>query len=445
MIANCRRGYSCVWLLACVLIVGSAHAAPISAERIVGEDAAKYKEVDEAVAKFAAGSVDEARTMLQQAAARYPDLPPAGIMMARLFLANNQELPGRIELERVVLAQPDDPEAYELLGTLALGARRITEADLLYQKVADSLQKMTGDSARKQALIKRLYAGQATVAEGRGQWEQAREHLEKWVQLDDKDARPHVRLGQSLFRLDRPEEAYEEFAKAAKLAPEMQVPEVMMARISEQAGKKDKVAQWMKLAIERNPDSPGAHVGVAEWYWRDGNLDEAKRYADKALQLAPELVDAKLIRGLVARHQKDLAEAEKQFEAIHQEAPQNFAAANQLALTWADQRDPEKLNRALQLAQQNARQHQQEPDGLATLGLILMRSGRPEDAERLLRQVATTNAMSSDAAYYLSQLMVRKNQTDEAKRLLRIALSATGPFFNRTEAQALLDQLSKKP
>jgi tetratricopeptide (TPR) repeat protein len=263
--------------------------------------------------------------------------------------------------------------------------------------------------------------------------------------LADKDPRAHVRLAQTLFQLEQPDQAYQEFAAATKLSDETPVPEIMMARLYEQSGKSEKATEWMKLVVQRHPNNASAHVGVAEWYWRNNKLEEAQKHAAKALEIKPDLLDAKLIRGIVARFQKDYPEAEKQFEAAHLAAPANFLAANQLALVLAEQQDTEKLNRALQLAQLNAKQHQQEPEVLATLGTVLYKGGRVDDAERFLRQLASMNVMSGDAAYYLGQILAKKNQTDEAKRLLRVALSSQGPFVNRDAAQSLLDQLSKPP
>lgn len=415
-------------------------AAPIPAERVIGIEGKKYREVDEAVAKFNEGNVEQARELLQVLVTRHPELSPPGVMMARLFLTKNQEPLARLELERTVLAQPDDPEAYELLGNLALAGRRITEADLLYTKVGELLGKLA-DSSRKKQLQLRQYAGLATVAESRGQWELAKNQLEQWSQLAPEDARPHLRLGQALFQLQQPDAAFAEFQKSDELAEESTAPELMMARLYEQTGQKDKAEEWVKLVVERHPDDATARVGVAETYWRDGKLDEAKLHADKALELKPDMLEAQLVRGLIARFSRDYAEAEKRFEAAHLAAPANFLAANQLALALAEQDDPEKLNRALQLAQLNGKQHPQEPEILATMGLVLIKNKRYDEAERLLRQLAGTNQMSGDAAYYLSQVLAQKKQTEEAKQLLQLALASTGPFVNRAEAQAMLESL----
>lgn len=438
---------SAAMLLSVSSIASPAWAEPIASDKVIEDDSVKYREVQQAVEKFKASQFDEALELLEVAAARHPEISPAPVMLARLFLSAGNVGQARAQLERQIIAKPDDPEAYEALANLALAERRITEAGLLYDKVAELTAKMEGESKRKKDLSIRAAAGQATVAETRGNWELARQKLEAWAKLEPKNYRPLFRLGQVLFKLNRPEDAYKQFQAAQQLSDQAANPDIVMGRLYFQSGNdvanRDKAAQWFNQAIKNSPTSPSARVGIAEWLWETGKLDEAKQHADEALKLKGDSLDAHLVRGLIARFQKDYAEAEKQFEAAYLSSPSNFAASNQLALTLLDEGSAPKLRRALELAELNVKQFPNNPEAAATLGAVLLKQDRTEEAARLLQQVLASGTVSGDAAYYLGQLFAKRSQNDEAKKFLRAALDAKGPFANREAAQALLDQISK--
>ena len=99
--------------------------------------------------------------------------------------------------------------------------------------------------------------------------------------------------------------------------------------------------------------------------------------------------------GLIARHLKDYAQAECQFEAVHQESPEDFQAGNQLALALVEQADPAKQQRSLQLAEANVRVYPRSPEALATLGRVYHRLGRRDEAERALQAAVSLGKLGS--------------------------------------------------
>ncbi len=64
------------------------------------------------------------------------------------------------------------------------------------------------------------------------------------------------------------------------------------------------------------------------------------------MQLEPKLLDAKILRGMVAIFQKDYATAERYFELAHLQSPRTFLASNDLALALIEQNDQAKKLRA---------------------------------------------------------------------------------------------------
>ena len=80
-----------------------------------------------------------------------------------------------------------------------------------------------------------------------------------------------------------------------------------------------------------------------------------------------------MLRGLVALWQKDWAEAEKYFEKIILENPNDFVAKNNMALALVEQDDPAKKQRALAYAEGNYEHNNNNPDALSTLGWVYFR------------------------------------------------------------------------
>jgi Tfp pilus assembly protein PilF len=429
------------------LLTQSAYAEPITGEVAV-EPEKPFPEVEAAEAQFRAGEIDKALQSLETAVVKHAELPPARLLLARLFLRANQLAEARAQLEKVAMDHPDDPEAYAVLGDLSFGERRVVESGMLFDKVAELADKMDDKSARKKGLLIRAQAGQAAVAEFRGQWVLARDHLEAWKKLDDKNAVLHRRLGIVLFNLQKPKEAYAEFKLSAKLSAQMPPAEIAMGRLYHLVGSDEKnramAADWMKLAVSEAPEDPRARTGVAEWYLETGNLDEAKKQADEAIKIAPDSLEAKLVLGFVARMKKDFATAEGLFSQAYLASPDNFTARNQLALVLAEQVDQAKQQRGLALAEENAQRFPQATEAAATLGWLYLKSKQLDRAERALNAAASTGSITPDTAYYLAKLLSEQKKKVEARHWCEQALKSQVPFFYRDATEQLLAELRKQ-
>ena len=212
--------------LFCLSATSVAQTAPVKSDQIGGgrAGAASPPELEQAVAKFNQQQYEEVLQLLNVASTKSPDLPPGRAMLARLFVQANQLPTARAMLEQTVLESPNDPEAYRMLGDMAFAERRLVESDLLFEKLAHVASEFNGSSTRKANYEAAAHAGLAAVAEARQQWDAAQEHLTAWLAKDPKNAGAHHRLGQTLFGLDKPDEAYQELQTAASIAKEYPAP-----------------------------------------------------------------------------------------------------------------------------------------------------------------------------------------------------------------------------
>ena len=429
-------------LLACVAMLAtelSAEPIPIDPAPTTTENTGtKIPEVADAIAAFKDRDFEGALKLLQEACKKNPDLPPAQIIMAQLFSRAKQANGVRQALERAVIAHPNDPQAYILLGEVALRSGRVTEADLLFLKAASLMKGFTESAERKKILEPGVYAGLASVAEARADWPGAQKYLEGWLQLTPDSVSAMQRLARALFQQKQAQGALEQLKAAAAADPKVLTPGARLALFYEQAGDHDAAKKWMTYALSVAKEDLRTRLVAAQWALDTGQLASAQTQAAAALQIDPTSMEAKVLRGVIALFNKDFKAAEADFEAAHLQSPGNFAASNNLALALIEQDDQAKKLRALEYAQSNARQYPKVAEAGSTFGWILYKLGKINEAEQVLRQTISGGSLSPDTAYYIAQVSADRGQKDQAKALLESALKTKRPFSMRPDAEALL-------
>jgi tetratricopeptide (TPR) repeat protein len=348
----------------------------------------------------------------------------------------------RAALENAIAKHPEDPEGYLILGNMALREGRVTEASLLYARTNELVAGLQ-DASRRQTVEVRLLSGLAAVAEARDRWAEAQSSLESLLKVlpAEKGGRSPARaqainrLAWALFQQGEAQRALET-ARAAHLADPQATPvaEVTIARLYELFGGHANACKWMFAAIAKAPDHLPTRLAVARWALETNQMDLAQGHADKALQIDPQSVGAKVLRGWIALWQEDYAAAEKHFEDARALDPGDFAASDGLALALCEQKDANKRNRALDVAVSNLGQQPTNFEAMSTY--------RPRflwwdnDARRARSAVPIGN--DADAVYCLARVFVSQGRKKEAQDLLRGVLMSTIRFAKRPDAMAEL-------
>jgi serine/threonine-protein kinase len=140
--------------------------------------------------------------------------------------------------------------------------------------------------------------------------------------------------------------------------------------------------------------------------------DEARQAADKAIKLAPDLVDARMTVGLLAvTPGLDFAAGEKEFRRVLQLSPNNAAAKNALTLSLLGQG-------RLTEAEQTCREALSLDPLLTTLwynlGRIMAGTGRYKEAEEACRKGLELQPGASRFHTYLATLDILRNRQAEA-------------------------------
>ena len=250
------------------------------------------------------------------------------------------------------------------------------------------------------------------------------------------------RLGRALFKLDDIKEAQKVFQAANKLDKNLQIPEVALANLYIAANDRDNAEKWITAAKKKGGQDAGTQVALGQWMLAANRMDEAKTHAEEATKRDPNSIDAKLLRGLVARLAHDWPTAEAQFSAAHLQSPANTTAINQLALVLLEKGDDVSKRRALELAEINVRINPKNIESGATLGWANYKLNQMPQAEAAFNMVIASHSFTSETAYYVANYLRDMGRTAEATRLLDDALSTDRPFAYRKEAQELLRQLT---
>ncbi len=287
-------------------------------------------ELAEAETDFRKGDFAGALKALQEAGKKDPDQPPAQLLMAQMFAQAKMGPDVRNALEQAVIEVPTDPEAYILMGDIALGERRITEAQLLYQKASEVMGGFNKSAKRKELLQPRVLHGLSEVAMNRRDWADAQKQLEAWLKLAPKNTTAMQLLASVLFEQKNVPGALEKLKEAAKIEPELLTPEAILAQFYERAGDRENAKKWMIAALTVAPRDLKTRMVAGTWALQAGRLDEAASQATAALQIDPANFGAKILRGVVALFQKDYTTAERYFEMARLQSPKSFSAGNDL-------------------------------------------------------------------------------------------------------------------
>ncbi len=264
-------------ILTCV--AGAARAQAITTQMLIGDavntdSLSRYTDVDQAIKYFINHDVLAARTFLETAKKKDPNLPPVDLLLAKMYFLGGSAVAGRAALEKTAMDNPDDPEPYLILADQSLAEGHIIEAEALYEKGMELTTKYKGAAKRKRNLEIRARAGSASVAQRRKDWSGAADDLKALLKIDPDNAIAHYRLGQSLFMLGKYSDGYGEFKEAKKADKNLPDPDVATALMYDQLDAPDKAAkseQFFERALAVDKTDPATATAYAQWLIKSGS------------------------------------------------------------------------------------------------------------------------------------------------------------------------------
>ena len=354
---------------------------------------------------------DEVIDLLQRAADRAPEYPPAEYRLGHALVLRGQMAEAREAFLRLLKLRPDYALAHRGLGDvfLALGdmpravmhleraARLAPEEGAIVATLARAYARMgQKDRARKTAerarSLKQSYAIRDPVhsevlalavnlaaCEERaerhldaGEYDQAIPDLKIILELQPNDPDIHAALGQSYRKSGQPQLAITHFTRALTLKDDMAI----------------------------------AHFALASVYIEQGRIDDARGHLRKTLTHAPEHTRARVLLGESLRRQGNVDEAIAEFE----QAAKLGKLGSQAHLYWGTalaslgnvEQAADHYKKATQLSPDDANAH-------FSLGALLERLGKMEEAVPHYRRAAEIDP-SHRAVRRLRRLRARERQ-----------------------------------
>ena len=440
--------------------VSAANAQNAFIKQLIGNDVEEigpqYDGLEDVVSRFLNKDFEGAKQDLDQITAKNPELPPAGVLLGKMFVAAKNSVAARDAIEKAITDAPNDPEAFVIFADTAIQQRRWTDADLLYERAAALVENYNANPKRKKNLSIRSINGLAAVAEVRKQWKIAEQRLRELTQIDPENINALTRLGRALFqqggdakeKADNEKAAYNLFHEVYNLDKQrVPRPEINMGRLFEQNGRDG--SRLYEKALERDPDTLATQLAVAQWALDTGRPQIAEKCSQATLQIDPNALQTKQLEGLLALYNRDYEAAEQAYRVANQLAPSNYATINSLAIALVEQSDEAKRRLALNYASMNLRllndrTQQAGRDAAVTMAWVMYRLGNIVQAEQTLQQALNAGPVGHDSAFFAAQILSERGRADAALQLLKPALESKRLFGARKNSEALLVKLSTK-
>ena len=290
-------------------------------------------------------------------------------------------------LQRAVALCGTTPDAPQLvLAEVCLQQGRLDEAERHFRQV------LGGDPGNARA-----HLGLGRLAGERGNPRDALAHLERSASSPLTQKASRVLLAQAYQQLGDAAAAGRERARALDLPGDPPWPdpfqeEVLALMIGKQARlarlqtlhRQGRAAEARELARQLENDYPDVYWLVeGRGQMTRGNFAAAERALRKAVELAPESVDARFDLGTVLFEQRNYPAAADCFRKVTELEPGYGPAYLRLGRCLVGQGDRAEALRAFQAAVRYMPQH---AEARRELGALLAREGRPAEAAAQLRQ-----------------------------------------------------------
>jgi tetratricopeptide (TPR) repeat protein len=329
---------------------------------------------------------------------------------------------------------------------------------------------------RKTWIELQMLEGMATLAERRKNWPEAQARLEEYLKKSPEDLNVLVRLARVVYCQKDTEGAYDVLMRAklidVRLAAKYHSPEQLLppdrvlkkfvdlyehgvVPLSGRLIHDDKAA--LQSAVKRAPNDLDLRAVFASWALDNDETALAKEQADAALRIEAAY-DARpskqrkyrgsttghTLSGDVALWEKRWADAERHYEKVLLQEPNDFAASDRLARALVEQKDPAKKAKALEIALASYKKDKKNVHVLTTLSWVYFRKGDFDRAsstmEELLRD-AGGQVTDPDALTCLAHVLDHNGLNSSAKQILQPTLNEHGAFSMRPEAVELYEKV----
>ena len=262
----------------------------------------------------------------------------------------------------------------------------------------------------RQALADALTAGRYAAAEAMAR---------ATVAASPEDAFAWKVLGESLVRLERPEEAASCLAQALRRAPQDPEAAAALGNVLLAAGRLAEAVPLYRRALAAKPDFPEVHNNLGTALQRLGRLHEAVQHFLRALAVKPDFPEASNNLGNAYQAIGSLDEAVKYYRRALALRPDYVEAHSNLGNALQDLDRP---GEAVEHYRQALAGRPDAPEVHNNLGNALQGLGRPGEAVASYRRALELAPDYAEAYSNLGTALKELGRTDEAVASYRRAL-----------------------
>jgi putative PEP-CTERM system TPR-repeat lipoprotein len=287
-------------------------------------------------AAFQAGDPEEGVLYLEQGLKVNPDNPALQLDLAAGYLTSG-ELDHAIEILEKLPETKEGAYRRELLLIIAYLRKRDTKDALAEgQKL---LAKRPNDPGAYN-LVGSVYL----VA---GDLSKARQHFDKALQLQPDNVAVLMNLGRLDFREGRQDTARGRFERVLEINPKNVGAMLALAQLSAIRGDQQQVAQWLERASATDPHALRPRLLLLRHYLGQHDTERAREIAAKLVEDAPQNINAQTALGIVQMAERNYRAAAESFRKAIRLAPKSADLQYNLARAELAQKNFGEAKRVL--------------------------------------------------------------------------------------------------
>lgn len=182
------------------------------------------------------------------------------------------------------------------------------------------------------------------------------------------------------------------------------------------------------LALEKEPESVAAQLGLARVVLANGDRHSARALVGQVLKKEPDNVTALIVRGRILRDQGELEAAAADFSLALLRSPDDPLFLTELAITY--DRNPKRIADAETLYRRVVELLPESPGARNNLGFNLLLQGRPADAAPILSSALSFDPKNARILGNLATAHLLRGDEDKALTLFRRSVGEAKAYNN---------------
>jgi tetratricopeptide (TPR) repeat protein len=327
---------------------------------------------------FRLGRFDEGVAHAEEVLRQDPNHLPTLFLLARWYAANDEQPERAIELfERMVKAEPDQPEPYLNLGLLYARLNRFPEAEQTIQKVLDNDPNSS---------IAHLYLGK--IASAQKHWDDAETHFEAAIDLAPFSEAGYIALGDLYI----------------------------------QQGDRGRAVKVYKRLLERvDPRDADAVGRLVHLYLQDRTFGEALALLDDLIKADPKNTEARLLKGRIYGEMGKPDDAIREIEQVIELRPNDTAAIYYLGRLYDEQKQTDK---AIAQFERLVAMNSDVTEAYLQLGILYAREKRFAEAEAVVEKLRASGEKRPEVFLVLGFLHTQREDYSRAAAVLEEGVAA---------------------